>query len=197
MPSAKHIARRRTPIVRSSAKASKPKAKAKNEAIAMRDALPFFRKGRGKIETSWWNVAPSGDYGADLETGKKYARAFLPMLSFNAGASDLGVIVSDMAKAGRDLANNPKERRGIDAVALGFMMEIGGSMQAAIVSIAIAATAIKNPTFDLGKKFLEVVEAGKALNSLNRATLFHDPTASIFDEGQSAANDLEIPAGAG
>jgi hypothetical protein len=185
MPSAKHIARQRTPIARSSAKASKPKAKAKNEAIAMRDALPFFRKGRGKVETSWWSVTPSGDYAADIKTGKKYARAFLPMLSFNAGASDLGVIVSDMAKAGRDLATNPKEWRGIDAIALGFMMEIGGSLQAAMVSVTIAATAIKNPTFDLGKKFLEVVEAGNALKSLNRSTLFHNPTASIFDKGQS------------
>ena len=161
------------------------KTKAKNEAIALRDALPFFRKGRGKVETSWWNVTPSGDYAADLETGKKYARAFLPMLSFNAGASDLGIIVSDMAKAGRDLANNPKEWRGIDAVALGFMMEIGGSLQAAMVSVTIAATAIKNPTFDLGKKFLEVVEAGNALKSLNRSTLFHNPTASIFEKVQS------------
>jgi hypothetical protein len=72
------------------------KTKAKNEAIAMRDALPFFRKGRGKVEMSWWDVKPSGDYAADLQTGEEYARAFLPMLSFNAGASDLGAIVSDI-----------------------------------------------------------------------------------------------------
>jgi hypothetical protein len=169
---------------------SKPKTKAKkatveNEAIAMRDALPFFKKGRGKIETSWWDVKPSGDYAADLQTGEEYARAFLPMLSFNAGASDLGAIVSHMAKAGRDLANNPKKRRGIDDVALGFMMEIGGSLQAAVASIAIAASAIKNPTSDLGTKFLEVVEAGNALKSLNRSTLFHNPTASIFERKKS------------
>ena len=62
------------------------------------------------------------------------------------------------------------------------MMEIGGSLQAAMVSVTIAATAI---TFDLGKKFLEVVEAGNALKSVNRSTLFHNPTASIFDKGQS------------
>jgi hypothetical protein len=177
-------ARRRTPIARSSARTTTPKTK-KNEAIAMRDALPFFRNGRGKVETSWWNVTPSGDYAADIETGKKYARAFLPMLSFNAGASDLGIIVSDMAKAGRDLANNHKEWRGIDAVALGFMMEIGGSLQAAVASIAVAASAIKNPTSDLGTKFLEVVEAGNALTSLNRSTLFHNPTASIFERKKS------------
>src|ERR1700682_1765247 len=75
--------------------------KPKSEAIALRDALPFFKKGRGKVATSWWNVTPSGDYATDLKTGKNYARAFLPMLTFNGGASALGAIVSDMAKAGR------------------------------------------------------------------------------------------------
>jgi len=160
---------------------AKNSTKSKNEATALRDALPFFKKGRGKVATSWWNVAPSGNYSADLETGKEYARAFLPMLSFNAGASDLAAIVSAMAKAGRDPANNPKDWRGIDAVALGFMMEIGGSLQAAMASIAIAATAIKNPASDLGPKFLEVVRAGSAMRGLNRSTLFHNPNASIFE----------------
>jgi hypothetical protein len=64
-------------------------------------------------------------------------------------------------------------------------MEIGGSLQAAVASIAIAASAIKNPTSDLGTKFLEVVEAGNALQSLNRSTLFHNPTASIFERKKS------------
>lgn len=86
-----------------------------------------------------------------------------------------------MAKAGRDPANNPKEWRGIDAVALGFLMEIGGSLQAAMASIAIAATAIKTPASDLGGKFVEIVEAGNAFRSLNRSTLFHDPNANILD----------------
>jgi hypothetical protein len=188
MISATTVARRRVSIARSSAKTSKTKAKkakVKNEATAMRDALPFFKKGRGKVETSWWDVTPSGDYATDLETGKGYARAFLPMLSYNAGASDLGIIVSHMALAGRDPVKAPKAWRGIDAVALGFLMEIGGSLQAAMVSVAIAATAIKNPASNLGEKFLEVVEAGNALRSLNRSTLFHNPTAGIFEKGQS------------
>jgi hypothetical protein len=160
---------------------AKNSTKSKNEATALRDALPFFKKGRGKVATSWWNVTPSGDYSADLKTGQAHARAFMPMLQFNAGASDLAAIVSDMAKAGRNPANNPKDWRGIDAIALGFMMEIGGSLQAAVASIAIAATAIKNPTSDLGPKFLEVVEAGNAMRGLSRSTLFHNPTASIFE----------------
>jgi hypothetical protein len=74
-----------------------------------------------------------------------YARAFLPMLRFNAGASDLAAIVSDMAKAGRDAAKNPEDWRGVDAVALGFMMEIGGSLQAAMVGMAVAPSRSKSP----------------------------------------------------
>jgi hypothetical protein len=184
MTSAKTVARRRTPIARSAAKTTKPKPKAKNEAIAMRDALPFFKKGRGKVETSWWNVTPSGSYAADLKTGQEYARAFMPLLQFNVVSSDLAVIVSDMAKAGRDLANNPKEWRRIDNIALGFMMEIGGVLQAAMASIAIAATAIKNPALDLGKKFVEMVEAGNAMQNMKRNTLFHDPNAHILEVSQ-------------
>jgi hypothetical protein len=152
----------------------------KNEATALRDALPFFNKGRGKVATSWWNVTPSGNYSADLETGKEYARAFLPLMKYNAGPSTLGAIVSDMAKAGRDPANNPKDWRGIDAVALGFMMEIGGSLQASIVGMVVAAVAIEKPDSDLGPKFVELVKSGEALRGLNRSTLFHNPNACIF-----------------
>jgi hypothetical protein len=170
-------------LLPSSAKTSKPKTKAKNEAIAIRDTLPFFRKGRGKVETSWWNVTPSGDYAADIETGLSYAKAFLPLLMFNAGASGLGCIVSHMALAGRDRSRTPKDCRGIDSIALGFMMGIGGSLQSAIVSIGIAAAAIKHPAGTLGPEFVKMVEAGGALEPLRRNTLFHDPGANIFSAG--------------
>lgn len=159
----------------------RPKSKNEAEAIAMRDALPFFKKGRGKVATSWWNVTPSGDYSADLETGKAYARAFFPMLRFNAGAASLGAIVSEMAKAGRNPATNPKDWRGIDAVALGFMPEIGGSLQAAMVGMAVAAVAIEKLGSDLGPKFVELVKSGAALHGLNRSTLFHDPNANVLE----------------
>ena len=160
---------------------AKNSTKPKNEAITLRDALPFFKKGRGKVAQSYWNVTPSGGYSADLETGKAYARAFMPMLRFNAGVSDLAAIVSDMAKAGRDAANNPKDWRGVDAVALGFMMEIGTSLQASMISIALAATAIERPASDLGPKFVELVKKGGAMRMANRATLFHNPNACIYE----------------
>jgi len=79
--------------------AKRSRKKPKSEAATLRDALPFFKKGRGKVATSWWNVTPSGNYATDLKTGKEYARAFMPMLSFNAGASDLAVIVSAAGRA--------------------------------------------------------------------------------------------------
>jgi hypothetical protein len=160
---------------------AKNTTKTKSDATTLRDALPFFKKGHGKVATSWWNVTPSGNYSADLETGKQYARAFMPMLRFNAGASDLATIVSAMAKAGRDPANNPKDWRGIDAVALGFMMEIGGSLQAAMVGMAVATIAIEKPASDLGPKFVKLVKSGEALRGLNRSTLFHNPTACIIE----------------
>src|SRR6202165_4369336 len=138
-PSRPHKQKRDIPMTKRTNSTRKPK----NEATELRDALPFFKKGRGKVATSWWNVTPAGNYSADLETGKAYARAFMPMLRFNAGASDLAAIVSDMAKSGRHPANNPKDWRGIDAVALGFMMEVGGSLQASIVGMAVAACAIE------------------------------------------------------
>jgi hypothetical protein len=105
----------------------------------------------------------------------------MPMLTFTAGASDLAAIVSHMAKAGRDAAKNPKDWRGIDAVALGFMMEIGGSLQAAMVGMAVAAIAIENPASNLGPKFVKLVKSGEALHGLNRSTLSHNPTACIIE----------------
>jgi hypothetical protein len=160
---------------------TKTKTKTKSDAIAMRDALPFFKKGRGKVAASWWNVTPSGDYVTDLETGKAYARAFQPMLRFNAGGSDLAVIVSHMALAGRDPAKAPKAWSGIDNVALGFMMEMGCALQSAMVGIAIAAVAIEKPESDLGAKFVELVKGGNVLNGMGRNSLSHNPTACVFE----------------
>lgn len=138
-------------------------------------ALPFFRKGRGKVGASWWNVAPTGDYGRDITTGRAYARDFLPLMSFNAGAATLGWIVCDMAK-------NSDADRGIDTIALGFMMEIGSSLQSAIAGLAIAACAIEDPDSDLGPGLAALIKNGAVLRGMSRSTLNHEPGASIFDK---------------
>ena len=163
-----------------SAKTGKKKTAAKG-ATAVRDALPFFKKGRGKIPTSWWSVTPSGNYSADLETGMAYASAFLPLMKYNAGASSLGAIVSDMAKAGRNIEKKPNDWRGIDSVALGFIMGIGGILQSTMGGIAIAAAAIEMPEGDLGAEFVKLVKSGHAFDPLRRSTLFHDPNALILE----------------
>ena len=163
--------------------AKKPDAKT---ATAIRDALPFFKKGRGKVATSWWNVTPTGKYAADLETGIAYAKAFLPLMTFNAGATELACIVSHMAIAGREPARTVAWR-GIDNIALGFLMGIGGSLQSAIACIGLAAVAIKKPEGDLGPKFVKLVESGNALDPMRRSTLFHDPNANIFERKSGAS----------
>jgi hypothetical protein len=142
--------------------------------------LPFFKAGRGKVATSWWSVTPSGNYSEDLETGMEYAKAFLPLMTYNAGAVSLGAIVSDMAIAGRD-PSRVRPWRGIDAVALGFLMGIGGSLQSAIASVAIATVAIEGSCSDLGEKFVEHVKRGDAFRPLRRGTLAHNPNAHMFD----------------
>jgi hypothetical protein len=160
--------------------ASRKRKSTKRDATAIRDALPFFRKGRGKVASSWWNVTPAGDYATDIATGMEYAKAFMPLMAFNAGASDLAVIVSDMAIAGRDKSRT-KAWRGIDDVALGFLLGIGGSLQSAIAGVTIATVAIESPSSDLGEKFVAHVKGGDALEPLRRSTVFHDPNANIFD----------------
>jgi hypothetical protein len=88
------------PICKGYRTMAKTKTSAKNDATAIRDALPFFKNRQGKVAQSYWNVTPSGDYATDLETGKAYARAFMPMLRFNAGASDLAVAFPTWRKPG-------------------------------------------------------------------------------------------------
>ncbi|SNS36778.1 hypothetical protein SAMN05216374_1002 [Tardiphaga sp. OK246] len=179
-----HASATETPIIDFAGQTAipKPRRKAKDSELQqLRDALPFFKNGQGAEPTSWWNVTPTGDYATDLATGQAYARDFLPMLMFNAGASSLATIISDMAKAGRDPGKTPKTSRGIDNIALGFMMQIGDCLQSVIVGIAIAAAAIKQPESDLSAKFVEQLENGNLLRGASRSTLFHDPNASIFD----------------
>ena len=104
----------------------------------------------------------------------------MPLMAYNAGASDLAVIVSDMAIAGRDKSRT-KAWRGIDDVALGFLLGIGGILQSAIGSVAVATVALETPSSDLGEKFVALAKSGKAFQPLRRSTLLHDPNANIFD----------------
>jgi hypothetical protein len=156
----------------------KPTPKKLSQAQTIINSLPFQRKGvgKGKSDHPWWVVKPSGDYATNLETGRRYARAFLPLLEFNVGPAALGWIVADMA-----LVGHAEKGRAIDDIALGFMIEIGGILQSAMGAISIATVAIENPDSDLGPKFAKLVKAGEALKAINRQTLFHDPDAHMFE----------------
>ncbi|WP_157158129.1 hypothetical protein [Bradyrhizobium genomosp. III] len=127
-------------------------------------------------------MQPTGHYSADLKTGAEYARAFLPLLMFNAGASDLGMIVSHMALAGRRAESKTPDWRGVDDIALGFLMEIGGILQGLLGGVAVAASAIKHDNKKTAADFVSVVESGEIYKGLSRSTIFHDPHATIFDK---------------
>jgi hypothetical protein len=164
--------------------AAKPttRSRANKSAVdVLVNALPFHTK-RTKDNTPWWNVKPTGDYSKDLETGKGYARYFLPLMAYNLGPVALGWIVCDMAEAGRKGTEPASTGRCIDAIALGFMLEIGGALQSTMGSVAAAACAIRSsadPT-EMGTQFVALVDSGNAFKSLDRTTLLHDPNENIF-----------------
>jgi hypothetical protein len=85
-----------------------------------------------------------------------------------------------MAIAGRSIAGSAKDWHGVDAIASGFMLAIGGSLQSAIGVIAVAAVAIEMPKSDLGAKVVNLVRGGHALNPLQRSTLYHNPGDRII-----------------
>jgi hypothetical protein len=159
-------------------------------ATELRNALPFVKlnsatEGGG---VDYWNVTPSGKYTEDVATGKAYARAFLPMMAYNCGASELAAIASAMALAARDNPDMP-EWRGIDSVAMGFMFELAGILQGLMAGAAVAAWAIKDGKKAEGAQFVAALEGGSLYKGLNRATLLNDPNGSIFDPpGMSACH---------
>jgi len=104
------------PPRRKSSRQKKPRTKSQYE----RYPLPFFSK-RGCT----WNVVPSGDYGADCETGNRYAMEFLKSCDGSCGWSSLlQNIVADMIRAGPNgtfAGGSPKT----NGIVIGFMGTIG------------------------------------------------------------------------
>jgi hypothetical protein len=83
--------------------------------------LPFFDR-----ETrNTWAVHPSGDYTADCETGRKYARAFLQSCDGTVGWSCLfRAILKGMVKAG-PAGVWPDGDIKLDGTAVGFLGVVG------------------------------------------------------------------------
>jgi hypothetical protein len=82
--------------------------------------LPFFDAENHNT----WAVRPSGDYGADCETGKKFAIKFLATCDgTNGWRALLQFIVGDMIRAGP--TKGSRGRPSIDGVTVGFLSIIG------------------------------------------------------------------------
>jgi hypothetical protein len=65
------------------------------------------------------------------------------------------------------------------ATVLGFIFEIGGSFQAAIVGVTLAVCALEKPDSDLGAKYVEFYKSGNALSPMRRNSLYFDPDACV------------------
>jgi len=87
--------------------------------------LPFFN---AKTRCTW-NVTPTGNYGADFETGRAYAIEFLKSCDGTIGWSSLlSNIVADMIRAGpkgRVFADGHHSAGGI---VIGFTSTIGEAL---------------------------------------------------------------------
>lgn len=83
--------------------------------------LPFFNSAA----RCTWDVAPTGNYSDDCETGKAYAIEFLKSCDGTVGWSTLlAQIVADMIRAGPD--GTWSDGRGrLNGVVIGFMGTIG------------------------------------------------------------------------
>jgi hypothetical protein len=87
-------------------------------------ALPFFN--RKKLST--WEVTPSGNYGADCETGRAFAIEFLKSCDKTHGwASLMQSIVADMIRAGT-AGSFPNGHQKVNGVVIGFMGVIGSAV---------------------------------------------------------------------
>jgi hypothetical protein len=80
--------------------------------------MPFFDRDAG----STWRVTPTGDYAADVETGRRYGWAFLRSCDGTVGwAALLPAIVADMVRAGQ-----------VNGIVVGFMGVVGRMLAAVI-----------------------------------------------------------------
>jgi hypothetical protein len=103
------LSTQRTTVSKIQAK-KRPKQKSQYELYP----LPFFN---GK-ERCTWDVKPTGNYGADCETGEAYAIEFLKTCDNSYGwASLMQSITSDMIRAGSK-----------NGIVIGFMGVIGSAL---------------------------------------------------------------------
>lgn len=149
----------------------------KPRKIDPRDSLPFFLKGAGGRDTSWWSVKPTGMWQRDLDTGKRYARAYMPFARTAAGGPMLGWIVDGMVKAA-----TPQEgsTRVIDGIASGFLIELANVLQGTQLALSFANHAVNNPTSGMAADFKQRFADG---------TLLFSPTYRMLEIERAAPGD--------
>src|ERR1700722_20531279 len=101
--------------------------KIRNDLYAYREKLPFFvarARRTGPRLNPWWNVSPTGDYGADYQTGAEYAAAFWRVCGKTGHAGDdLGQILFAMHAPGRK--KSKRDDDGLSGIEIGFIRGIG------------------------------------------------------------------------
>ena len=145
------------------AKPSAVKQAKRTPAPRRMHGLSFTLKGTKTRRVSWWHVAPTGHWPSDLETGRQYAREFLPFMRQVGGQPMLGWIVDGMAKAA---GPQPLSDRRIDGIASGFLMEVVAFFQMAHVGLSFARCALVGSKIPLALDFKARFESG---------SMFHEP----------------------
>lgn len=144
-------------------------AKAKRSAKKHIHGLPFTIAESKNSASQWWAVKSTGNWQADLDIGRDYARAFLPWVSTNAGPSMFGWIVDGMARTADPQRGST---RVISGIASGFLMEIIGLLQESATALQVACRAVEKPKSLLAADFKLRMDNG---------TLFHAPTWRMLE----------------
>jgi hypothetical protein len=112
-----------------------PRDKDMAALLAERDALPFHKCRTRGVPGSWWNVAPTGNYMEDYNTGRTYAVPLLPLMLRNAGPPALSMILGDMFEAvARRRKGKYSRREKLSGIEIGFMRGLGDLILCGIAS---------------------------------------------------------------
>jgi hypothetical protein len=106
------------------------------ELLAERDALPFRKCRTRGVPGSWWNVAPTGNYTEDYETGRSYAMPLLPLMLRNAGPPILSHILGDMINVVSRRRGGMYRHEKLSGIEIGFMRGLGDLIVCGIASTA-------------------------------------------------------------
>jgi hypothetical protein len=107
-------------------RAPKPTKAAKQKSLYELYPLPFFNRQK----RCTWDVKPTGNYGADCETGRAFAIEFLKTCDGTIGwAHVVSMIMVDMIIAGPDGVHGDGSPK-TNGIVIGFLGVIGRTLSA-------------------------------------------------------------------